>query len=115
MLYVGRPRSVWAQPIVGRCWACACILTVHTAKEIEHQREHQAEQDRSRQRKVKGKVAATIDDVAGQAADRKVGSPQQHQQQADQDQTRADKDDELAQAEHSTILMRRLLLEMYRR
>ena len=79
-------------------------LPVHAAQEVEHQREHNAEQDRGGQGEVEGEVAAAIEDVAGQTTDGELGAPEQHDQQSDRDQDRAQNNDELAQVEHDLIL-----------
>ncbi len=57
-------------------------LVAKSADYVEHERKHDAQQNRCCKREVKSRVLASIDDVSRQAADRQVRAAEKNENQA---------------------------------
>jgi hypothetical protein len=66
------------------------FLLLPTAYYVEHQRQQDADHDGGGEWKIESGVLASIEDVAGQAAQRKVGAPEEGQQKSRQQQNYAE-------------------------
>ena len=76
------------------------VLMTESADYVKHYRQNYAQENGSREREIKRRVLATIDDVAGQAADRETGSSKQDEGQADDDKNNAEKENNFAEIRH---------------
>lgn len=56
--------------------------------QIHHHRKHYTYQYRGHQWKIKGSVLAPIDYVSGQAPQREIGAPHQHERDSNNDRNR---------------------------
>src|SRR5690242_18772069 len=90
-----------------RRWRAGYLeLAPEPGDQVEHEREQDAEHDGSDDRKITRGVLAAVDDVAGKPPDRQVQACAGHQEHSKEDQQRADKDEELAEAGHWNDCMR---------
>ncbi len=72
--------------------------------EVQNERKHYAEQDRSREGKIERGVLAAIDDVAGQAAEGNTGTAEQDDDDASNDDDPAQKNQQFSKISHGFIL-----------
>lgn len=67
---------------------------------VKHYRQNYAQENGSREREIKRRVLATIDDVAGQATDRKVRPAEHDERHANNDKNNAEKENYFAEIGH---------------
>jgi|SRR5579872_3644906 len=79
---------------------------------MQHNRKHQAEQNRSCQRKIENSVLSPINKIARKPPQRKVGPSKQSQHQPEDDDRGADEQQQSAQICHSKSLPRDLYTEI---
>jgi len=70
------------------------------ADQVQHERKHDAEQDRSCNWKIESRVFAAIDNVAGKSPKRRVGSPQQDERNSRDNDDRAQENQQLSKICH---------------
>ena len=74
------------------------------ANQIQNHRQHNAQQDRSRQREIERCVLASVKNVAGEAPNRKIRSAEKKQEQSNGDEHNAKKHQHLAYVSHYSIV-----------
>lgn len=71
---------------------------------IQQGRQHHAEQDAGSKWEIEARVFSAISNVTGQAAERKIGSAQQHQRDSRHGDDCTQKNQQLSQIRHISIL-----------
>ena len=96
-----RPRNLTPQDEEVNRGAAAALFS-ETSQHVENEREEDAHNDRSRQRKIKGGVLATVNKISGQSPQRQVRPSEQHQHNAGDQQEESEANQDFAQFRHNT-------------
>ena|SRR6266851_5704857 len=104
MLYLPITKSWILSALASRVYFAArvsLVLSPDSSDNIQHQRQYNAEQNRSHQRKVKRSVLPAIKDISGQAPDREIGTAEQQHNQTGDHNHQAQEDEHLADFGHN--------------
>jgi hypothetical protein len=81
-----RHRLLWDLNSFSRFPSAAHPLMPKSCDHVKQNRKHNTYENRGRQRKIKCGVLAAINDVAGKASERNVGTPEQDEGNSDNDE-----------------------------